>query len=138
MVASALTGMVDRLEGRVAPDVLDAYRVVAAEGLTGLQLGALKPSAPEGRWRSPTEIAGDLGTSAAMVGRVITALELKGGEHARSIINKSPHSDRTMESWLYDDEATELIRAELERRGKVPALPAPKTPDTPDLPGITH
>lgn len=118
--ADALATLVDRLEGRVDAVVLDAYRVVAVEIATGRQLGALKPAAPEGVWMSPTEIATDLGTSVAMVGKVISHLGLRsGGPHARKIINKAQHSARTVESWLYDDEWVELIREELVRRDKI-------------------
>ena len=120
--ASALSSLLDSLEGgAIDPLVLDAYRVVAVEIATGRQLGALKPAAPEGVWMSPTEIAGDLGSTAAMVGIVISALGLRDGNHSRKVLGKAKGHDRTITTYIYDDEAFGLIREELIRRGKIAA-----------------
>lgn len=120
--ASALSSLLDTLEGGdIDPLVLDAYRVVAVEIATGRQLGALKPAAPEGVWMSPTEIAGDLGSTAAMVGIVVSALGLRDGNHSRKVLGKAKGHDRTITTYIYDAEAVALIREELIRRGKIAA-----------------
>lgn len=109
--AGALDRLVDDFaaRGRIKDDVRDAYKVVATEIRTGLSLKALKPSV-EPAWLSPTEIAAQLGVSAQKVGTTITALGLRGKEgFSRAILTKSPHSVKTVESYLYSPEAVKLI-----------------------------
>ena len=118
--ASALSSLLDTLEGGdIDPLVIRSYRVSVAEIATGKQLGALKPAAPEGVWMSPTEIASKLGSTAAMVGIVVSALGLRDGKHSRKVLGKAKGHDRTVSTYLYDDVGFGMIREELVRRDKI-------------------
>ncbi len=98
----------------VASEVYAAHMAVAAEIATGTSLNLLKPPT-EDTWRSPTQIARQLGVSAQRVGLAISALGIRGNIEgvARAIINKSPHSNRTVTSYLYSPAAVQRIEVAL-------------------------
>jgi len=111
-----LVRLVERLESRdrVAPDVADAYWVVAAEIATGLQLSSLKPQV-EDDWLSPTAMAERTGVPLHVVGRVISQLGLRGNYAGvcKAIVNKAKAHDRTVTSYLYSPRAVAQIEAAL-------------------------
>lgn len=112
--AQALVTLVDSLP-YLSEDIRQAYRVKAAEELTGRDLAGLLPAAPAGpSWESPTAIGTRMGVSANTVGKAITALGLRGAEgKSRKIVNKAKGHDRTVETWLYSPEAVAEIETYL-------------------------
>jgi prophage antirepressor-like protein len=114
--AAALVTLVDSLP-YLTDDIRQAYRVKAAEEITGQNLSLLLPPAADSlSWESPTQIGERLGVSANTVGKAITALGLRGAEGlSRAITNKALHSDRTVVSYLYSPEAADRIAAHLRR-----------------------
>lgn len=84
----------------------DPSRRVSAEGeIVDAATLVLTP------WETPTAIAARLGVSVQRVGRVITALGLRGADGlSRPIGNKAAHSARRVTGYLYSPEAVERIR----------------------------
>lgn len=117
MEAGALRSLVGTLRprGRIREDILESLEVTAAEIESGRSLPALKPPADESlSWESPTAIAKRYGVSAQRIGRMITALELRGVEGlSRAIVNKAANSDRTVTSYLYSPEAVQRLERAL-------------------------
>ena len=118
-----LTSLVKRIRksGRVADDILDSYDVCAAEDGLGRDLSNLKPRTEKDDWKSPTEIAVMYGTSAQMVGRVVSDLGFRGNIDGicRAIVNKAKGHQRTVTSYLYSPAAVEAIGKELAKRGVI-------------------
>lgn len=116
----ALEGLCDALQdgGEVDPDVVWAYRVVAAETALGAHLWPLKPGIEHG-WLRPSEIAErHLGVTRQRVGQVISLLGLRDSEvHSKAVLNKAVGRDRTVITHLYSPAAVGLIERELESRG---------------------
>jgi prophage antirepressor-like protein len=100
----------------IAPDVADSYLVVATEVGTGMALSQLKPQVEE-TWRSPTEIASQLGTTVHKVGRAISQLGIRGNVEgvSRAIVNKAKGHERTVTSYIYAPSAIERIADVLDR-----------------------
>ncbi len=105
-------------EGEVDPDVVWAYRVVAAELALGDDLWQLKPTIEHG-WLSPTEIARrHLGVTPQRVGQVISLIGLRDSKtHSKAILNKAPGRERSVVTHLYSPAAVGLIERELRSRG---------------------
>ncbi len=103
--------------GTIDETLYAAYEVSIAEIALGRELSALKPTTAD-NWESPSQIASRNDVSAQMVGRVISALELRGNQEglSRAIINKAKGHDRTVTTYLYSPAAVARIEAELERR----------------------
>lgn len=114
--AHALVTLIDSLP-YLSDDIRQAYRVKAAEEVTGQNLSLLLPPAADSlSWESPTQIGERLGVSANTVGKAITALGLRGADGlSRAITNKALHSDRTVVSYLYSPEAADRIATHLRR-----------------------
>jgi prophage antirepressor-like protein len=114
--AHTLVTLIDSLP-YLSDDIRQAYRVKAAEEVTGQNLSLLLPPAAESlSWESPTQIGERLGVSANTVGKAITALGLRGTDGlSRAITNKALHSDRTVVSYLYSPEAADRIADHLRR-----------------------
>ena len=93
-------------------DVVAALEVSAAEIALGKDLGALKPETEH--WVTPSEIAKRWGVSPQKVGRVISALGLRGDDRfSKRILNKAKHVDRVVVSFLYNAEGESLIEGVL-------------------------
>ncbi|WP_146657855.1 hypothetical protein [Enhygromyxa salina] len=116
----ALVGLCDALEAQqeIDPEVIWAYRVVAAEIALCGELWQLKPMIEPG-WLSPTQIARrHLGVSAQRVGQVITTTGLRDSKvHSKAVLNKAVGRDRAVVSHLYSPAAVGLIERELRSRG---------------------
>jgi hypothetical protein len=103
---------------QVAPEVVWAYRVVAAEVAIAGDLWQLKPTIEHG-WLSPTQIARrHLGVTPQRVGQVISLLGLRDSKvHSKAVLNKAVGRDRAVVSHLYGPAAVGLIERELRSRG---------------------
>ncbi|MCK6529683.1 hypothetical protein L6R50_19730 [Myxococcota bacterium] len=105
-----------REAGDVAPAILAAYEVFAAEIALGTSLPDLRPSVPPG-WESPTRIARRLGVSPQWIGRVISHLGLRGNLPglSRPVLTRARGSDLTVVSYLYSPEAVRRIEVAVTR-----------------------
>ncbi|NVB36372.1 hypothetical protein G6O69_00920 [Pseudenhygromyxa sp. WMMC2535] len=116
----ALEGLCESVEreAEVDPEVVWAYRVVAAEVALDGSLWQLKPTIGHG-WLSPTEIARrHLGVTPQRVGQVISLLGLRESKvHSKAVLNKAVGRDRTVVTHLYSPAAVGLIERELRSRG---------------------
>jgi hypothetical protein len=84
-----------------------------AEIATGERFDHLLPPMAE-TWQSPTQIGEVLGISAHAVGLVITKLGVRGDpQFSRKVANKSPYSNKEIESYLYNAEAIRRIKEHL-------------------------
>ncbi len=103
--ARAIQEMIDTLRGmgRISDELYALYSVVAAEMLTEGSYATLKP-VTEDNWLSPTEIGEQVGVTPQKVGRIVTALGIRGNIEglSKAIVNKV---------YLYSPEAVEMIRA---------------------------
>jgi len=111
-----LARLVERLESRqrVAPDVADAYWIVAAEIATGIDLSGLKPQVDD-NWVSPAAISQRTGVPVQRVSRAISELGLRGNRAGlcRPLVTKDKARDRTVTSYLYSPRAVAQIEAVL-------------------------
>lgn len=116
----ALEGLCDVLDqgAEVDAEVVQAYRVTAAEMALDGSLWQLKPSIEHG-WLSPTQIARrHLGVTPQRVGQVITLLGLRDSKiHSKAVLNKAVGRERAVVSHLYSPAAVGLIERELRSRG---------------------
>ena len=117
-LCDSLTEIVDEDGARVDPEVVWAYRVVAAEIVLGDQLAQLKPAIEHG-WLSPTQIASrHLGVTPQRVGQVISLLGLRDSKvHSKAVLNQTVGRNRAVISYLYSPAAVGLIERELRSRG---------------------
>lgn len=114
---NAINELVDFLydEGFIQNDIRAAYKVTAAEALTGRSLNVLKPTFVEAKWKSPTDIGKDLGISSQLVGRIISTIEINGQSlrgypgYSRAIINKAKGHHRMVDSYIYSEQAQKMI-----------------------------
>lgn len=67
----------------------------------------------EHRTYSATEVGQKLGISSTMVGRIANKLNLKNEQYGIFVLDKSPHSDKQVEVFRYNDKAVEKIAEEL-------------------------
>jgi len=119
----ALVGLVKTLKESGAYDAktIRIYELKAAELGAGVDVTPLLPAAPAEPWLSPSQIAAELGVTTQRVGLTITALELRGVEgKSRAMLNKSPHSNREVTSYVYSPEAVDAIREALVPQGVLP------------------
>jgi len=112
--ALAADGLVDR-------EVAASLEGTAAEIALDRDLSAFKPAVVES-WSSPSQLAARWGVSSQRVGRVITALGIRGdARFSKQVINKARGHDRTVFSFVYNAAGTALIEASLVAAGFVPA-----------------
>jgi len=117
----ALRQLVTSLKARedVPGELVATYEVKATEAALGRELPELLPAVLPG-WQSPTQIAEALGVTPNRVGRVITALGLRGKAGlSREVVNKARGHAKTVPSWLYSPEAVAMIRDALQRQGRL-------------------
>ena len=93
-----------------SPDIMQMLQVKAAEIAMGQKLDRYLPQVMED-WFSPTQLADDAKVSVQAIGRIISQLDLRGGEHSKKVVNKAKGHDRAVESYLYDAYAKRLILA---------------------------
>jgi hypothetical protein len=88
-----------------------AFEVAATEIALDQELPGLRPVVEE--WFSPSQIARQAGVSIQAVGRVITALGVRGvPEFSRSVMTRVPNQDRIVASWVYTKVAvTRILKA---------------------------
>lgn len=79
------------------------------EMLTGQQLLPL-PAVSEKTYTA-TEIANEIGTTANMIGRIANKLGLKTPEYGIEVWDKSPHSNKEVPSWRYNEAGRQRIIA---------------------------
>lgn len=118
--AQALERLASLHADRVDPDVVLMLRTRAQCELLGEDPPAvLAIEDKQAAWLSPTQIAQRFDVTPNRIGRTISALKLKGEGGAgiegisKAVLNKSQHSDRTVTSYLYSEDAITQIRAAL-------------------------
>lgn len=96
-------------------DQIRTYEIVAVETATGKDLSDLKPELA--KWYSPTQLAAEFDDiTAHKVGRIVTRLGIRGDKrYSKRIVNKAKHSNREVETYLYNEGGAELIRAEIRK-----------------------
>lgn len=100
-------------------DVATALEVTAAEIALGADLAAIKPETE--RWVSPTQIAKRWGVSVQKVGRVISAVGIRGDErYSKRVVNKARGHDRVVFTFVYNDAGEALIDDALAGEGRTP------------------
>lgn len=106
-----------RVAGEVEHHVARGHQLALEELIAGESAPAeLRPRADFGGYLSPTEIGRLFGVSAQRVGRTVTALKLRDGQHSRAIITRA-RAGKTVSAWIYSPAAVEQIRRRLERDG---------------------
>lgn len=114
--AAALCNFLANAErkGMLSPEVKTAYQLLVTQLALNTNLAPLMPVV-EDVWLSPTEIAERFSITPQRLGRLITALGIRGKEgFSRKIINKAKGHARSVESYLYCPRAVELLRQSLE------------------------
>lgn len=100
-------------------DVATALEVTAAEIALGADLTAIKPQTE--RWVSPTQIAKRWGVSVQKVGRIISAVGIRGDERfSKRVVNKARGHDRVVFTFVYNDDGEALIDQALADEGRSP------------------
>jgi hypothetical protein len=115
--ATLLDRLADRMSPAISDEARDVLRARAAHMLVGGRIAPLLPVLPPGRWRRPTEIAAELGRTAAAVGRAITALGFRGAEHAahrKGVLDKKTNGEGQVECSLWDDHVFEAVKKYLD------------------------
>lgn len=113
--SKALLEAAKAVEGLVSEAAYATAKVEAAEIMNNRPLPYLRPYIA--RMRSPTQIAQEFGTSANMVGRMISKLGIRDDEdYSQPIMNTKPGTHEQVVSYLYNDAAVELIAQELRNR----------------------
>ena len=94
---------------QVDDTVRAAYEVRATEIALGEELPDLRPVSAE-RWYTASDIARATGMTPAVVGRVITALGIRGAPGlSREVVTTTPDDDKTVFSYVYNERARALI-----------------------------
>lgn len=94
---------------QVDDTVRAAYEVRATEIALGEELPDLRPVAGE-RWYTAGDIARATGMTPSVVGRVISALGIRGAPGlSREVITTTPDDDKTVFSYVYNERARDLI-----------------------------
>lgn len=111
--ALAADGVVDR-------DVAASLEVTAAEIALGRDLSALKPALQES-WTSPSELAARWGVPVQRIGKVISALGIRGdARFSKQVLNKARGHDRTVFTFVYNGDGKALVEAALRAAGLSP------------------
>lgn len=90
---------------------LTAHRVAALELALGVSMLSLRPTAHG--YKTPTDIAQEVGVSAQKVGRAITALELRVVNPGVATRVLTRLDDRWVLGWAYGHGAVQRIKAHL-------------------------
>lgn len=124
--AKLILGWVEKARPRNRFDekALDALEVDALRRVTGQDLGGLLPKVDDPGWLTATDVADQLGTTAAMVGRVRKHLGLEGNREGlcEVRITNPPGRTKSVEQTVFSPAASDMIRDELARRGKITVL----------------
>ncbi len=111
--SKAIREMIGTLKdmGRISEDLYASYSVSATEILTGENYSLLKPPT-EDNWLSPTELGKRYGVTPQRIGRIVTALGLRGNINgiSRAIVNKARNHNKTVVTYLYSPKAAEMIK----------------------------
>jgi len=123
--AELLAQLAREMSPTFSPEARDSMRSDAAAILRG-HLTSARPAiarlpdpriaqpppsvATDGAWRRPNEIARKLGVTLAAIGRAITDLGLRGGEHSRSFLDQRSNGTGLCEVFEYDSHAVALLR----------------------------
>ncbi len=87
------------------------YEVRAAEIALGEDLPDLRPEPPD-RWYTVTDIARATGMAPAVIGRVISAMGIRGAPGlSRQVVTTTPDDDKTVFAYVYNERARGLILA---------------------------
>lgn len=87
------------------------YEVRAAEIALGEELPDLRPE-PADRWYTVTDIARATGMAPAVIGRVISAMGIRGAPGlSRQVVTTTPDDDKTVFAYVYNERARGLILA---------------------------
>lgn len=91
--------------------ILDAYSTKAVAGTFVLPLPKL-----DGKNYSATEVGAMLGISAKMVSKIANRLGIKvDGENGKWYVDKSPYSNKEVNTFRYTEHAVNLIEKEITR-----------------------
>ena len=91
--------------------ILDAYSTKAVAGTFVLPLPKL-----DGKNYSATEVGAMLGISTKMVGKIANRLGIKvDGENGKWYVDKSPYSNKEVNTFRYTEHAVNLIEKEITR-----------------------
>lgn len=71
----------------------------------------------EDRHYSAGEVGGKLGITGAMVGRIANLHNLKTPENGEYRLDKSQHSSKQVETWVYNDKGVEAVRLHMASSG---------------------
>lgn len=96
---------------QVDDTVRAVYEVRAAEIALGEELPDLRPE-PADRWYTVTDIARATGMTPAVIGRVISAMGIRGAPGlSRQVVTTTPDDDKTVFAYVYNERARGLILA---------------------------
>lgn len=132
MQARYIEKLADWLEQRNGDaNAIQALRVRGLEYVTGMPAPALLPAESETWYRAgevASQLSKELGAviSANRIGRWSNEHDLKGDPlYTRKVTDKAAHSDRTVESWQYNDAGVEKLREVARRWLASEPAPAP-------------
>lgn len=112
--AALLCQIANDMSPAVSIEARDALRANAAAIISGVSVNDTLPRLTSGEWYRPTDMAKVIGVTANAIGRAITKLGLRGGEHCKTVMDTKAHSSGQVEAYLYDAEASRLIREYVE------------------------
>lgn len=114
--AVGISVLLEAIAGRVAPGVLELFRMKLAQELAQQDFSQLYPS-KVALWETPTMIANRWGVSVQRIARVITELGIRDpGAHpdlCEAYDNLAPNTARTVVCYRYSSEAVTMIERRL-------------------------
>lgn len=106
--AKFLLEAVDKYKNVLAEQSVELLTINALEVINGK--GTLdKPSLPEKKYYSATEIGEELGISANKVGKIANANNLKTDEYGKTVLSKSLYSAKQCPTFMYNKDGKERI-----------------------------
>ena len=104
--------LADTLGDKLGTEALTTLNISAAEIIMGRDFSALKPRVDDG-WMTPTQIGKRFKVSAHMVGRAISALDLRGAIPGMSMpfLDQGKYSRKQVVAYRYSPEAVRRIGA---------------------------
>lgn len=107
--AKFLLEAVDKYKNVLAEQSVELLTINALEVINGKNT-LQKPSLPEAKYYSATDIAKELGVTANKVGKIANANNLKTDEYGKTVLSKSLYSSKQCPTFIYNQKGKEKIK----------------------------
>ncbi|SFR15413.1 ORF6N domain-containing protein [Desulfoscipio geothermicus] len=125
--ARLMKQMAEDFKGQLSPESIQLLIAGATELIMGK---ALLPKPQIDIHFTATEIAEEIGVSANKVGRVANKLNLKTSEFGKWILDKSPHSDKQVKTFVYNEKGRQALFEAIKREMRVVPINGAADSDT--------